>query len=239
MGGASAGIDSQTVERKVNGSDRNVRRDELRRVLMRRRWIPSVSLAVILVAAGCSSSGEDDSPTSSSTVGVAATATTIETTATTTSAVVQAELEIVEVEAYDYGFRGLPSEIAAGAPMTLVNTSSTEYHNLVAFQLEADDVRSVEEIIEDFSILPLEALEDEEHQSQPVIGELHAGPGERSKARLRFVSTGRYVLVDLVPQGADPDTAAANENGGQPYKIEGGPPGYHHGMIAVLTVTSE
>jgi hypothetical protein len=49
-----------------------------------------------------------------------------------------------------------------------VNTSLTEYHNLVAYQLEPDDVRPVEEVIEDYSILPLDALEDEE--KQPVAG---------------------------------------------------------------------
>jgi hypothetical protein len=122
--------------------------------------LATVAILIASVAAGCSSSGEDGTPTSSSTVGEAATTTTVEAT-TTTSAVVQAELVIVEVEAYDYGFRGLPSEIVAGIPMTLVNTSLTEYHNLVAWQLDADDVRSNEEIIEDFSILPLEALEDD------------------------------------------------------------------------------
>jgi hypothetical protein len=121
-----------------------------------------------------------------------------------------------------------------------VNTSLTEYHNLVADQLEPDDVRSVEEVIEDYSILPLDGLEDDEKQSVAGwFGELHARRGERSEERLRFLTPGRYVLIGLVPQGADPDTAAANEDGGQPYKIEGGPPGYHHGMIAVLTVTSE
>jgi hypothetical protein len=121
-----------------------------------------------------------------------------------------------------------------------VNTSLTEYHNLVAYQLESDDVRSVGGIIEDHSILPLDALEDEEKQSVAGwFGELHARPGEHSEKRLRFLSPGRYVLIDLVSQGADPDTAAANENGGQPYKIEGGPSRYHHGMIAALTVTSE
>jgi hypothetical protein len=204
------------------------------------RLTPGVFVVLALVAVGCtSSSGGDDSTTTTQAATTTTAAASTTTQAPTTSTVVQAELAIVEVEAYDYGFRGLPSEIVAGVPMTLVNTSSTEYHNLVAWKLDADDVRSDEEIIEDFSILPLEALEDEVKQSVPVIGELHAGPGERSKARLRFVSPGRYVLIDLVPQGADPDTAAANENGGGPYKIEGGPPGYHHGMIAVLTVTSE
>jgi hypothetical protein len=205
---------------------------------MRSRWILSVCIAIVLVAAGCSSSGEDDSLNSSTTVSEAVTTTTVE--ASTTTAVVQAELTIVEVEAYDYGFRGLPPEIVAGIPMTFVNTSLTEYHNLVAFQLESNDVRSTEEIIEDFSVLPLDYFVDETHQSVAGwFGELHARPGERSDRKLRLLSPGRYVLIDLVPQGADPDAAAREERGGQPYQVEGGPPGYHHGMIAVLTVTLE
>jgi hypothetical protein len=213
---------------------------------MRGRWILSVWVAVVLVAAGCSSSSEDNSLASSTTVEEAATTSTVEATITT-STVLVAAVEVVEVEAYDYGFRGLPSEIVAGVPLVLVNTSLTEYHDLVAFKLDditfdidADALSSDDEIIEDFSNLPLEAFEDEAHQAVPGwFGELHVRPGERSESKLRLLSPGRYVLIDLVPQGADPDAAAREERGGQPYQVEGGPPGYHHGMIAVLTVTLE
>ncbi len=216
--------------------------------------LATVAILIGLVAAGCSSASGDESLASSTTVAEAATTTTLEATTTTaeattttTTVAVQAELAVVEVEAYDYGFRGVPPEIVAGVPITLVNTSATEYHNLVAFQLDgvtfdidSDALSSDEEIIEDFSNLPLSVFVDENKQSVPGWqGGLFARPGERSDAKLRFLSPGRYVLIDLVPQGADPDTAAANETRGQPYGIPGGPPGYHHGMIAVLTVTSE
>jgi hypothetical protein len=231
------GVQRQSELRRVARSDSS----NLGRILMNVRLTPGVFVVLALVAVGCtSSSGGDDSTTTTQAATTTTAAASTTTQAPTTSTVVQAELAIVEVEAYDYGFRGLPSEIVAGIPMTLANTSSTEYHNLVAFQLDADDVRSDEEIIEDYSTRPLAAFEDEAKQSVAGwMGELHARPGERSAAKLRLLSPGRYVFIDLVPQGADPDTAAANESGGQPYKIEGGPPGYHHGMIAVLTVTSE
>ncbi len=88
--------------------------------------------------------------------------------------------------------------------------------------------------------MPLTAFEDEEHQSAAGwSGELHARPGETSDKVLRLLSPGRYLLIDNMPEGADPDAAAANETGGEPYKIAGGPPGYHNGMIAVITVTFE
>ncbi len=64
-------------------------------------------------------------------------------TTPTTSAVVQAGPMTFEIEAFDFGFHGLPAEFAAGDTIELVNSSSSEYHSLDVVRLEDDDVRSV------------------------------------------------------------------------------------------------
>ncbi len=158
----------------------------------------------------------------------------------TTTALVQSGPMTHEVEAFDYGFSGLPAELRVGDAIELVNTSSTEYHNLVVIRLDSGDDRS----IEDYMALPLGA----EEIPQPgfsLIGVLHAAPGESAfDGRIRLQVPGRYLLFDMVPQGADVALVSAAVNpadssdiGGSPRNIPGGPLGYEHGMIAIVTVT--
>jgi plastocyanin len=161
----------------------------------------------------------------------------------TTSAVVQAGPVTVEVEAYDYGFRGIPAEFTAGDAIELVNTSATEYHSLAVVRLDDDDVRSVEY----FATLEPEAF-DLVNGTQPAfqyVGTLHAAPGEGAcDVRIRLQTPGRYLLLDMVRQGADPavvDAAVCDtgHNRRAPYTVPGGPLGYEHGMIAIVTVTTK
>jgi hypothetical protein len=160
----------------------------------------------------------------------------------TTTALVQSGPMTHEVEAFDYGFSGLPTELRAGDAIELVNTSSTEYHTLVVIRLDSGDDRS----IEDFSALPPGAFGAEVPQPGfSIVGGLHAAPGESAfDGRIRLQVPGRYLVIDMVRQGADVaavsesvNPANSSDSGGAPYKIPGGPLGYEHGMIAIVTVT--
>jgi hypothetical protein len=160
-----------------------------------------------------------------------------------TTAVVQSGPTTYEVEAFDYGFSGLPAELSAGDAIELVNTSSTEYHNLVVIRLESEDDRPIDA----FSVLPPEAFGGEDPKPGfNIIGALHAAPGESAfDGRIRLQVPGRYLVIDMIPEGADAavveetvDPSDPASMHGVPYKIPGGPLGYEHGMIAIVTVTA-
>ena len=124
----------------------------------------------------------------------------------------------------------------AGDALELVNRSAVEYHNLAVFAISPDDTRSLEEFA---------ALSPEELESQlRDIGHLDAPPGEAAfNGRIRLQTAGRYLALDMVPEGADPavverlvnppDPATADS---PPWLAEGGALGYQHGMITEFTV---
>jgi hypothetical protein len=163
----------------------------------------------------------------------AAPATTVPPVATTLAATAPTT---AEVEAFDYEFRRLPTQLVAGDALELVNRSAVEYHNLAVFAISPDDTRSLEEFA---------ALSPEELESQlRDIGHLDAPPGEAAfNGRIRLQTAGRYLALDMVPEGADPavverlvnppDPATADS---PPWLAEGGALGYQHGMITEFTV---
>jgi plastocyanin len=177
-------------------------------------------------------------PLSQGTKEVADTPQTTINTAPTTTAVAQSGPTTHEVEAFDYGFNGLLTELRAGDAIEFVNTSSTEYHNLVVFRLDDGDTRTTE----DFAVLEPEVFG---LAGYTLAGGLHAAPGEAAfDGRIRLQIPGRYLVIDMVPQGADAavvaetvNPATSSDSGGAPYTIAGGPLGYQHGMIAIVTVT--
>ncbi len=166
-------------------------------------------------------------------------------TTPTTSTVAQAGPTTFEVEAFDYGFRGLPAEFTAGDAIELVNSSLTEYHSLAVIRLEDNDVRS----IENFAALGPEAFEFE-NVAQPgfqTVGALNAAPGEGAfDGRIRLQTPGKYLLMDMVREGAD--AAAVEEavnpsnpatTASPPYNVAGGLLGYQHGMIVIISVVAK
>jgi plastocyanin len=171
--------------------------------------------------------------------------TTLNTAPPTTTAAPQSGPTTHEVEAFDYGFSGLPAELRAGDAIEFANTSSTEYHNLVVIRLDDGDNRTTE----DFAVLDPEVfgLETAPPAGYTLVGGLHAAPGEAAfDGRIRLQVPGRYLVIDVVPQGADPavvaetvNPASSSDSGGTPYRIAGGPLGYQHGMIAIVTVTAK
>lgn len=167
-------------------------------------------IAILLLTAACGNAGSD--------------------TATTT-----AEPSAIAVEAVDYGYVGLPSEVAAGTAIDLRNTSETEVHEFVAIRLPDDETRSVAELAQ----LPPEELAAFFPGLATV---LIAPPGEEGFAVEgdgTLTEPGRYAVICVIPTGADPAAylAAAAESEGGPPDVPGGPPHLVNGMFAEVTVT--
>jgi hypothetical protein len=145
-------------------------------------------------------------------------------------------VEVVEVHAADYGFGGLPQEVAAGTTFSLVNDSTAEVHEIVAVRLPDTETRSVYEIVQaqDFGAL---------FASEPALV-IVAGPNQGEQMVAvgdgSVTEPGRYAVLCFIPTGADPAeyfAAAAESNGGPP-QVEGGAPHIMNGMYAELLVTA-
>lgn len=208
----------------------------------RRSWLVAAAAFGVVLLVGVSlaltSRGTEVSPaTSPTTVAPPTTqatpATTVAPVATTVAA---AASTTIEVEAFDYEFMGIPSQLTAGDALELVNRSTIEYHNLAVFAIDADDTRSLDE----FAAMRPEELESELRG----IGHLDAAPGEAAfNGRIRLQVPGRYLAVDMIPEGADPAVVERAVNPPDeadaptpPWMAEGGLLGYQHGMLIEFMV---
>jgi hypothetical protein len=141
---------------------------------------------------------------------------------------------MLAVEMADFHYDGLPDEVPAGTRLTVANTSEQELHELVAFRLDDSDDRDVADIVGD----DLGALLGSAEPAAVLL----AAPGGPQIAAVgdgTLTEPGRYVLLCVVPTGADPAAyleAAATSDG--PPQVDGGPPHVTQGMYAELTVTS-
>ena len=158
---------------------------------------------------------------------------------TTTSTASVSGPTTVQVQAFDYGFRGIPDEMTVGDALEFTNTSASEYHNLVVFSLDGEDSRTVEDYV---AIAP-EDFEEE----LTVVGHLDAAPGEEAfNGRIRLQTTGRYLAIDMTREGADPVAVERAVNPADPsiadsppYLVAGGQLGYENGMILIFTVVDK
>lgn len=145
---------------------------------------------------------------------------------------------VLTVEVTDYSFGDLPETIPAGTRLDLTNTSSVEFHELVAFRLPDDEERSVEELLQ----LPEEELEA--IVGGPPATVVLAGPdGAESTTALgdgTLAEPGRYAIICFIPTGTDPavyEEAAQNPEAGPPEPgPDAGPPHFVHGMHAEIVV---
>ncbi len=143
--------------------------------------------------------------------------------------------DIVEITMADYEFLGAPERVPAGTRLTVTNSSEAELHEVVALRLPDEETRSVDELV---------ALPPEESQAAvggPPVAVLLAEPGGPQIAAVgdgTLAEPGRYVLVCMIPTGADPGAylEAAAESAGPPQGVEGGPPHILHGMYTELIV---
>lgn len=181
----------------------------------RRRWASLLLvplMAVTLAACG----GDDDNAE--------------EATATTA---VAAEGEAVTINGIDYGYENVPESVRAGTELKLMNQSDREVHEIVAARVNDGEQRSDEEI--------LQLSQEEILKVAEIRGVVIAFPGEEGFAPqgpLVLEQPGRYLLVCMIPTGADPQAyreAAAQPSEGPP-QVDGGPPHIANGMWAPLTV---
>ena len=140
-----------------------------------------------------------------------------------------------EVALSDFSFSGLPDSIAAGSTLRVVNDAPSELHELVAFRIPDDEVRTVDELV---GLPPEEMMAT---LGAPVMV-LLAAPGAEQITAVgdgTLAEPGRYALICTIPTGVDPDTylqAAAASNGAPP-QVPGGPPHLAHGMFTEVEVS--
>lgn len=191
-----------------------------------------LALAGTLVLGACSS--EDEEATATAEVTATAEATAAPTEAPTEVATPAAET--VAVTAVDYGFEGVPEQVAVGSTLTLTNASEVELHELVAIRLADDETRTADEL----AALPEEELGALFADAEPAMV-IIAMPGEAGTAIIgdgSIAEAGRYLLICAIPVGADPEAfmaAAATATDGPP-QVEGGAPHFTEGMYAELLV---
>jgi hypothetical protein len=142
--------------------------------------------------------------------------------------------EVLEVEALDYAFAGLPASVPAGTKLSFTNSSEVELHELVAMRLPDSEQRPVAELL---------ALPEEELMglfpgppatvlmAPPAGGEQIAAVGDGT-----LEEPGRYALVCFIPTGADPVAYMEQSGPDGPPDVPGGPPHVAHGMFAELVV---
>lgn len=176
----------------------------------------SMALAATLVLGGCAT----DDPT-------------VEEDTTDTTA---PEAQSVEVTASNYVYAGVPSEMDAGATLSLRNEASDEVHELVAFRLPDDEDRSAADLVQ----LPQEELEGA--LGGPPSTVVVALPNEQGMAVEgdgTLSDPGRYLFLCMIPVGADPEVyEEAMENPQGPPEFENaGPPHFVQGMVAETNVS--
>ncbi|HEU5149575.1 MAG TPA: hypothetical protein VFU19_03715 [Iamia sp.] len=211
----------------------------------RTRTAGRIALATMLSAglllAAC---GDDDDDATAEDTSEETTEATEETTDSTEASPLDdasgggVEDGVLTVELVDYGFEGLPESVPAGTQLAVENSSTAEFHELVAFKLPEGETRTAEEIV---------ALSEEEQGAifaGPPAAVLLAGPngGEQVTAvgDGTLSEPGSYVLFCAIPVGADPEVyAQAAENpdaGPPPADPDAGPPHFTEGMYADLVV---
>lgn len=142
--------------------------------------------------------------------------------------------EVLAVVMDDFHYDGLPDSVAAGTRIEASNESANEIHEFVAIRLADDEQRSAEEIVSGDIGAVLAS-------TQPTAVLLVPPGGADQIAAVgdgTLTEPGRYLIMCLIPTGADPDeylAAAATSEG--PPQVDGGPPHIAHGMFAELTVS--
>lgn len=133
----------------------------------------------------------------------------------------------------DFHYGNLPDTVPTGTRIEASNDSDGELHEFVAIRLADDDQRTAAEIVTgDVGALLA---------STPPTAVLLAPPGGEQIAAVgdgTLSEPGRYLIVCMIPTGADPDeylAAAATSDG--PPQVDGGAPHIANGMFAELTVS--
>jgi hypothetical protein len=192
------------------------------------RRVPRLAASIIVTALVLAACGDDDDAEPAATEPAAP---------VTEPPVEESAGAAVEVVAFDYGYNGIPDTVEAGTVFTLVNTAPAELHEFVALRLPDDETRPVSALV----TLPIEELgailavePAAVLLALPDGGQMIPAVGDGT-----LTEPGRYAIICMIPEGADPqgylDAAAASQGG--PPEVEGGPPHIALGMFAEVTVT--
>ena len=139
----------------------------------------------------------------------------------------------IAVRAIDYAYLDLPQQISAGSTLTLTNASSVEAHEIVAVRLPDDETRPAEELVR----LPPDQFGALMPGVRTVVLAAPDAEGIAVVGDGSLTEPGRYLIVCVIPTGADPEEyleAAATSEG--PPDVAGGPPHIAEGMFGELTV---
>ena len=119
----------------------------------------------------------------------------------------------LDVEGVDYGFEGLPSEVAAGRVAIRFTNATThdEPHELVLFRVQDGVTESVDELL---------ALPEEEAAAKMApVGVVFADTPGAEAATMLDLEPGRYVAVCFIPIGGGED-GAPHFTGGMVAEVE-------------------
>jgi hypothetical protein len=190
------------------------------------------ALALTLVACG------DDDDSSPATTAAAAATTTAGSETTMDHGSAPMDHPMVAIDAIDYRFDNMPTDVEAGTKFSFKNTSTKEFHEMVAIRIPDTEKRSVQE---------LTTLTEAE--TDAIFGDTMpafvfvAGPGEDGIPVLgdgTITEPGRYAVICSIPVGADPAKVAEamqTESSGPP-DLGDGAPHFTNGMFAELNVTA-
>jgi uncharacterized cupredoxin-like copper-binding protein len=189
------------------------------------------ALALSLVACG----GDDATAT---TAAAAPTTAATSTHATDHGTSTPMDHPTIAIDAIDYRFDNMPAEVKAGTMFTMKNTSTKEFHEMVAIRIPDSETRSVQELAQ----LPPAETDALFANVEPAFV-IVAPPGEEGFAVLgdgTISEPGRYAVICAIPIGADPAVVAEamqTESSGPP-NLGDGPPHLTAGMFAELNVTA-
>lgn len=138
---------------------------------------------------------------------------------------------VLDVVMDDFHYGDLPSVVPAGTRITVSNASEVELHEFVAFRLPDDDTRTVDDIVAGDIGSLLGGSEPAMVLLAPPGGEEIAAVGDGT-----LTDPGRYLVICVIPTGADPGEYLAATGDGPP-QVAGGAPHVVNGMYVELTVT--
>ena len=202
-------------------------------------------LVVALLATACSGAGAitntaatpaaTAAPTTTSALAVT---TTTVTPPTTANAALPTTLppDLV-ITATDYEFQGVPEIVPAGTTIRLVNASASEFHTAYIIRLDEGDERTEDELT---AIVPDDLLPHYGPDRGTMQVVIYARPGESQYGMNlggpRVRTPGRYVILCLVPMGADPAVVEDQVTWGPPWQTDGVLRHAQVGMFAEFTV---
>ena len=149
--------------------------------LLRRLAVSTLSVVVMLAACG-----DDDNDTSGSVAPASSPHTGHPT---------------ITIGLRDYAFDDVPSTITAGTTIGVTNTSTKEIHELIAIRLRDDEQRTLDELA---ALTPPQLQQQLDAEPAAV---LVAPPGQTGIPVVgdgTLDEPGRYLLVCMIPTGADP-----------------------------------